>query len=134
MPTYEYVCLACGHEFELFQQMSDSVRKKCPECTKLRLKRLIGTGSGVIFKGGGFYETDYRSDSYKKDAKAEKKAKEGDYEVRVYDLMEKRQSASLWTNRFSGSVSVAWLNPDEIGVFQQGKKPLIARIAGIPGR
>lgn len=76
MPTYEYVCLACGHEFELFQQMSDSVRRKCPECTKLRLKRLIGTGSGVIFKGGGFYETDYRSDSYKKDAKAEKKAKE----------------------------------------------------------
>lgn len=77
MPTYEYVCQACGHEFELFQQMSDPVKKKCPQCTKLRLKRLIGTGSGIIFKGGGFYETDYRSDSYKKDAKAEKKAKEG---------------------------------------------------------
>lgn len=76
MPTYDYQCEACGHEFELFQQMSDSVRRKCPECGKLRLKRLIGTGAGVIFKGGGFYETDYRSDSYKKAADADKKAAE----------------------------------------------------------
>ena len=75
MPTYEYVCQACGHEFELFQQMSAPVKRKCPECAKLKLSRLIGTGSGVIFKGGGFYETDYRSDSYKKAAEAEKKSK-----------------------------------------------------------
>ena len=74
MPTYEYRCEKCGHGFELFQQMSDSVKRKCPECGKLALKRLIGTGAGVIFKGGGFYETDYRSDSYKKGADAEKKA------------------------------------------------------------
>ena len=76
MPTYEYLCQACDHEFELFQQMSDPVKKKCPECSKLKLKRLIGTGSAVIFKGGGFYETDYRSESYKKGADAAKKAKE----------------------------------------------------------
>ncbi|MDG2031241.1 MAG: zinc ribbon domain-containing protein [Phycisphaerales bacterium] len=76
MPTYDYQCEACGHEFELFQQMSDSVKRKCPECSKLKLKRLIGTGAGVIFKGGGFYETDYRSDSYKKAADADKKAAE----------------------------------------------------------
>ena len=76
MPTYDYQCSECGHEFELFQQMSDSVKRKCPECGKNRLKRLIGTGAGIIFKGGGFYETDYRSDSYKKGAEAEKKGAE----------------------------------------------------------
>lgn len=74
MPTYEYFCDACGHEFELFQSMSASVKRKCPECKKLKLKRLIGIGSGIIFRGSGFYQTDYRSDSYKKAAEADKKA------------------------------------------------------------
>ena len=74
MPTYDYRCDACEHEFELFQQMSAPVKKKCPACAKLKLKRLIGTGSAVMFKGSGFYETDYRSDSYKKDAKADKES------------------------------------------------------------
>lgn len=78
MPTYDYVCDACEHEFELFQQMSDPVKRKCPECAKLKLRRLIGAGAGVIFKGSGFYETDYRSDSYKKSADADKKASTGD--------------------------------------------------------
>ena len=72
MPTYDYQCKSCGHLFELFQQMSDPVKKKCPECKQLQLKRLIGAGAGVVFKGSGFYETDYRSDSYKKSEKAEK--------------------------------------------------------------
>ena len=76
MPTYEYLCQACGHEFELFQTMSASVKRKCPDCGKLKLKRLIGIGSGVIFKGSGFYQTDYRSDSYKKAAEADKQASE----------------------------------------------------------
>lgn len=71
MPTYDYLCSKCGHEFELFQQMTDPVKKKCPECGKLALRRLIGTGAGVIFKGSGFYETDYRSESYKKSAEKE---------------------------------------------------------------
>lgn len=74
MPTYEYQCDACGHEFELFQQMTDPVKRKCPNCAALKLQRLIGTGAAVLFKGGGFYETDYRSDSYKKAADAEKKS------------------------------------------------------------
>ncbi|MEM8736859.1 MAG: zinc ribbon domain-containing protein [Planctomycetota bacterium] len=74
MPTYDYVCDACGHSFEAFQSMTAKVIKKCPECGRLKLRRLIGTGAGVIFKGGGFYETDYRSDSYQKDAKADKPA------------------------------------------------------------
>jgi putative FmdB family regulatory protein len=74
MPTYEYRCDACGHELEEFQSMSAKVLKKCPECGKNKLVRLIGTGAGIIFKGSGFYETDYRSEGYKKDAKAEKEA------------------------------------------------------------
>jgi len=72
MPTYDYECSACGHTFEEFQSMSAKPLKKCPACGKNKLVRLIGTGAGVIFKGSGFYETDYRSDSYKKSEKAEK--------------------------------------------------------------
>lgn len=74
MPTYEYQCQACQHEFEEFQSITASPLRRCPSCRKLRLKRLIGTGAGIIFKGSGFYETDYRSESYKKDAKADKDA------------------------------------------------------------
>jgi putative FmdB family regulatory protein len=75
MPTYDYECDACGHTFELFQSISDPVKKKCPECSKSKLRRLFGTGGGIVFKGSGFYETDYRSESYKKGAAADKKAK-----------------------------------------------------------
>jgi len=74
MPTYDYRCKACEHEFEEFQSMSAKNLRKCPECGKLQLERLIGTGAGIIFKGSGFYETDYRSESYKKGADAEKKS------------------------------------------------------------
>lgn len=76
MPTYDYRCTSCSHEFEEFQSMSAKTLKKCPKCSKNKLERLIGIGAGVIFKGGGFYETDYRSESYKKGADAEKKASE----------------------------------------------------------
>jgi putative FmdB family regulatory protein len=69
MPTYDYACSACGHRFEEFQSMSSDPLKKCPACKKSKLERLIGTGAGVIFKGSGFYETDYRGESYKQDAK-----------------------------------------------------------------
>ncbi|MCK5114235.1 MAG: zinc ribbon domain-containing protein [Phycisphaerae bacterium] len=69
MPTYEYQCQACGHSFEKFQSITASAIKKCPECKKNKVKRLIGTGAGIIFKGSGFYHTDYRNDSYKADAK-----------------------------------------------------------------
>jgi putative FmdB family regulatory protein len=74
MPTYEYECDACGHEFEEFQSMSDELLVKCPKCGKKKLRRLFGTGAAVLFKGSGFYETDYRSDSYKTAAKADKEA------------------------------------------------------------
>ncbi|MHC4230895.1 MAG: FmdB family zinc ribbon protein [Planctomycetota bacterium] len=72
MPTYEYVCEKCGHKFERFQAITARPIRKCPECGKSSAKRLIGVGSGIIFKGSGFYETDYRSESYKKAAKSEK--------------------------------------------------------------
>lgn len=70
MPTYEYRCTACKHEFEQFQSMKDNPLKKCPKCGKNALERLIGTGAAVIFKGSGFYQTDYRSESYKAGEKA----------------------------------------------------------------
>ena len=72
MPTYDYICENCGYEFEQFQAIKARPIRKCPKCGRKELKRLIGSGSGVIFKGSGFYETDYRSESYKKGEKSEK--------------------------------------------------------------
>jgi putative FmdB family regulatory protein len=76
MPTYDYQCDACQHEFELFQSINDSAKRKCPECGRMKLRRLFGTGAAIMFKGSGFYQTDYRSDSYKKAAEKDKKASE----------------------------------------------------------
>lgn len=73
MPTYEYACRSCGHRFDEFQSIKAAPLKKCPECGKAALERLIGTGAALIFKGSGFYQTDYRSESYKKAAEAESK-------------------------------------------------------------
>jgi putative FmdB family regulatory protein len=72
MPTYEYKCKSCGHELEIFHSMSEAPRRKCPECKKSTLERQIGIGAAVLFKGSGFYQTDYRSASYKKAAESEK--------------------------------------------------------------
>jgi len=72
MPTYEYKCANCDHMMEAFQSITANPLKKCPECGKMKLQRLLGTGAGLIFKGSGFYETDYRSESYKKGAESEK--------------------------------------------------------------
>ncbi len=77
MPTYDYVCSKCEHTFEQFQSMTAKPLRKCPSCGGMALKRLIGTGAGVIFRGSGFYETDYRSDSYQKAAKADSTATSG---------------------------------------------------------
>ena len=78
MPTYDYQCNACDHTFELFQSIKDPVKRKCPECGRNKLRRLFGTGAAIIFKGSGFYQTDYRSKSYKKQAADDKKAAGGD--------------------------------------------------------
>ena len=74
MPTYEYACDACGWKFERFQSITAGPLRKCPHCARLSLRRLIGAGGGVIFKGNGFYKTDYRSDSYRKAAEKDKPA------------------------------------------------------------
>lgn len=76
MPTYEYECESCGRHLEIFQSMKDAPLKKCPECGKNKLHRLIGTGAGIIFKGSGFYQTDYRSENYKKSANSDKSSSE----------------------------------------------------------
>ena len=75
MPTYDYRCNNCEHTWELFQSIKAKPVRKCPECGKSSAKRVIGPGAAVIFKGSGFYQTDYRSDSYKKGAAADKKDK-----------------------------------------------------------
>lgn len=72
MPTYEYACNNCGYKFEQFQSITAATLKKCGQCGKMSLKRLIGAGAGVIFKGSGFYQNDYRTESYKKDAEKAK--------------------------------------------------------------
>src|SRR5262245_8847659 len=77
MPTYDYHCDECEHEFEHFQSIKDDPLKTCPECGKPKLRRLFGTGAAIVFKGSGFYQTDYRSDSYKKQAAEDKPASDG---------------------------------------------------------
>jgi len=71
MPTYEYKCEACGEHFDLFQSITAKPIRKCPKCGKSRAKRLIGSGAGLIFKGSGFYITDYRDSAYKSDSKSD---------------------------------------------------------------
>ncbi len=74
MPTYDYECPDCGHKFEYFQQMTDNKLTKCPECGSQKLKRLIGAGMGIIFKGSGFYETDYKRKEKKPATKSNSQA------------------------------------------------------------
>lgn len=76
MPTYDYHCLACEHAFAIAHSMKAAPRRKCPKCGKNQLERRIGPGAGIVFKGSGFYLTDYRSKSYQEAAKAEAKAKD----------------------------------------------------------
>ncbi len=76
MPTYQYKCAHCGHDFEIVQSMSENRLRKCPQCHQSKLQRLIGAGSGIIFKGTGFYETDYkRKTPPPKDSKGEASSK-----------------------------------------------------------
>ncbi len=78
MPTYDYLCESCGHELEIFQSMTEGRKRKCPACGTLKLRRLIGTGAAIVFKGSGFYQTDYRSKSYHEAKRADEKAGTGE--------------------------------------------------------
>lgn len=93
MPTYDYECDACGHTFELFQSITEPVQKKCPECGELKLRRLFGTGAAVVFKGSGFYQTDYRSDSYKKAAEKDKPTSESKSEAKTDSKSESKSES-----------------------------------------
>ncbi len=77
MPTYDYLCESCGHALEIFQSMTEGHKRKCPACGTLKLRRLIGTGAAIVFKGSGFYQTDYRSKSYHEAKAADEKAGAG---------------------------------------------------------
>tara|TARA_B110000014_G_C19525831_1_gene282459 strand:+ start:157 stop:483 length:327 start_codon:yes stop_codon:yes gene_type:complete len=101
MPTYEYKCTKCKHQFEAVQKMTDNPLSRCPEC-RCKVKRLIGAGAGIIFKGSGFYETDYRSDSYKKGAQSEKKSS-GDDSASSGDSKPKKDNGKSSTNDSSSS-------------------------------
>ena len=74
MPTYDYICDACQHEFEAFESIKADAQTVCPTCHEAKLRRKIGAGAAILFKGSGFYQTDYRSESYKKGAEADKTA------------------------------------------------------------
>jgi putative FmdB family regulatory protein len=102
MPTYDYKCDACGHSFELFQSISEPVQKKCPECGKLKLRRLFGTGAAVMFKGSGFYQTDYRSESYKKAAEKDKPAAESKGDSKTEAKPESKSDAAGATSTEGG--------------------------------
>lgn len=74
MPTYDYICDGCKHEFEAFESIKADPQTVCPDCSEPKLRRKIGAGAAILFKGSGFYQTDYRSESYKKGAAADKPA------------------------------------------------------------
>ena len=103
MPTYDYQCDACGHTFELFQGINDPVETKGPACNKKKLRRLLGTGAAIVFKGSGFYQTDYRSDSYQKAAKADKSSSDGSAKSESKSDAPKSDSGTSKSKKRSGS-------------------------------
>lgn len=103
MPTYDYICDSCEHAWELFQKITDDPVTKCPACGKKKAVRQFGTGAAIMFKGSGFYETDYRSDSYKKSAKADKSQKS--------DSTDSKSSSTSSEKKPSGSTEKSTKKP-----------------------
>lgn len=94
MPTYDYECSQCDNKWEVFQSIKANPLRKCPACGKLKAKRVIGAGAGIIFKGSGFYQTDYRSSSYKKAADADSKAQSESSKPKSDDSGSSKKSSS----------------------------------------
>ena len=106
MPTYDYICDSCNHEFEAFESIKADPQTVCPACHEAKLRRKIGAGAAIIFKGSGFYQTDYRSESYKKGAEKDKPASESKSESKPETKSEtKSDSASKSSESKSSSTS-----------------------------
>ena len=105
MPTYDYECGACGKVIEIFHSMTAPTKRKCPECGALKLKKLIGGGAGFLFKGSGFYITDYRSDDYKAKAKADTDKASSDSKSKDSKDSKKPSSGSDGASKKSSSES-----------------------------
>jgi putative FmdB family regulatory protein len=108
MPTYDYICDSCKHEFETFESIKADPQTVCPVCNEPKLRRKIGGGAAIIFKGSGFYQTDYRSDSYKKSAAADKPAESKPAESKSSESSSKSESKpSSSSSTSSGSNGTA---------------------------
>ncbi|AWT60304.1 MAG: hypothetical protein DF168_01510 [Candidatus Moanabacter tarae] len=99
MPTYEYECAACQSRFEVFQSITEDPLKKCPDCKSRRVKRLIGAGAGIIFKGSGFYETDYKRASQEGKKAEEKESRPGGKETTKEDKKETKKDSKGVTSK-----------------------------------
>ena len=122
MPTYEYICRACGHEFEEFQSIKADPIKVCPKCRKKKVERKISTGGAVIFKGGGFYETDYRSEGYKSAADADKKASESKPEAKTESKPESKTESKGDTKPEPKPEAKAEPKPDAAAAAAENKR------------
>lgn len=103
MPTYDYKCDKCDHTWELFQSITADAVKTCPECKSRKARRVIGPGAGILFKGSGFYQTDYRSDSYKKGAEAAKKSESAGSESKPETKSEAKSSGDSGSKKTESS-------------------------------
>ena len=130
MPTYEYKCSACGHAFEQFQSITAAPLRRCPECGKAKVKRLLGTGAGIIFKGSGFYITDYRDASYKEKAKAESGSAGGDAGGKSDGQAESKPAAEAKPAESKPAES----KPAESKPAAAAEKPAASRSAAKPGK
>ena len=122
MPTYEYICRACGHEFEEFHSIKADPISVCPKCRKKKVERKISTGGAVIFKGGGFYETDYRSEGYKSAADADKKASESKPESKPEAKTESKPESKGDTTPEPKPESKAEPKPDAAAAAAENKR------------
>lgn len=107
MPTYDYICDKCGHEFEAFESITADPQKHCPKCDTDNLRRKIGPGAAILFKGSGFYITDYRSDSYTKAAKADSSSSSGSTSAKSGDSGSGAGSSGTSSSTSPSSTSAA---------------------------